>query len=163
MTTCGLQGEKGIGLLGHPGRVGPPGLKVGNSMWFNRGSTTVRTSLISECNSSDVSRVKDQILISFQGDPGLPGSAGPPGLQGKWGVAGQPGPRGETGQLGPPGQQGETVGGAADDTIPYAFSLNISGLFSTIEVSISGSPGICRPGRKCRTPWTCWSSWTGSE
>lgn len=28
MTQCVLQGEKGIGLSGPPGRVGPPGLKV---------------------------------------------------------------------------------------------------------------------------------------
>lgn len=33
LTKCVLQGEKGIGLAGPPGRVGPQGLKVSNSTW----------------------------------------------------------------------------------------------------------------------------------
>lgn len=33
MTKCVLQGEKGIGLAGPPGLVGPQGLKVSNSMF----------------------------------------------------------------------------------------------------------------------------------
>lgn len=40
---CVLQGEKGIGLAGPPGRVGPQGLKVGN-----------RACWIAQCGSSDV-------------------------------------------------------------------------------------------------------------
>lgn len=36
MAKCVLQGEKGIGLAGPPGRVGPQGLKVSNSMWCSK-------------------------------------------------------------------------------------------------------------------------------
>lgn len=73
-------------------------------------------------------RLQHLTAASFQGDLGLPGPAGPPGLQGKSGDTGQPGLRGETGQPGPPGPQGERVGGAADYTILYAFSLNLCGM-----------------------------------
>ena len=63
----------------------------------------------------------------LQGDPGLPGPAGPPGLQGKPGGTGPPGLRGEIGQLGPPGPPGDRVGGAADYTVLYVFCLNVCG------------------------------------
>lgn len=42
---CVLQGEKGIGLAGPPGRVGPQGLKV---------SSTVLVTQIAKCGSSIV-------------------------------------------------------------------------------------------------------------
>lgn len=113
-----FQGEKGIGLAGPPGRVGPPGLKVSNSTWC----------LVNQCGFIRRATGQNLTVTCFQGDPGLPGTAGPPGPLGKSGDSGPPGLRGEIGQPGPPGPQGERVGGAADYTVLCAFSLNLCGM-----------------------------------
>lgn len=91
------QGERGIGVAGLPGRVGPQGLKV-TRLWF------ASSLLFVKCY-----RTGWNWIVCFQGDPGLPGSPGPPGLQGKSGDSGPPGLRGEIGQSGPPGPPGERV------------------------------------------------------
>lgn len=101
-------------------------------------------------------------LTCFQGDPGLPGSPGPPGPQGKLGEYGPPGLRGEIGQTGPPGPPGERVCGAANYTQLEAFRFELLFKFLLLR-SFSGSPRVSRPAGKCRTPRSCWTSWTGSE
>ena len=117
MTKCLLQGEKGIGQAGPPGRNGPQGLKVSNSMRC----ATVYMMINKMCHMS-----KSNSGFT-QGDPGLPSPAGPPGLQGKAGSTGPPGLRGEIGQLGPPGPPGERVSGAADFLILHAICFNAGG------------------------------------
>lgn len=96
MDSCVLQGERGVGLTGPAGRVGPPGLKVCirffEIIWDSAYKLTVAW---------------------FQGDSGLSGPPGPPGQQGKPGDIGPPGLRGEIGQSGTPGPPGNMVGAAA--------------------------------------------------
>lgn len=112
MTKCVLQGERGIGLAGPPGRVGPLGLKVSNLLvWVIRFVTG-----------------QNLTVTWLQGDPGLPGSPGPPGPQGKSGDTGPPGLRGEIGEPGPPGSQGDRVSAATGYTWLYAFSFNFYGM-----------------------------------
>lgn len=99
--SCVLQGERGVGLAGPAGQVGPPGLKVRFRLFSSLWVTTC------------VTAPKLTTVAWSQGDPGLPGSPGPTGPQGKPGAIGPPGLRGEIGQTGPPGPPGTVVGVAA--------------------------------------------------